>query len=42
VAIANQVAAKSRDFMATFVEETTKGVVAADLEGSEADGCGCS
>jgi AhpD family alkylhydroperoxidase len=41
VAIASKVTAKSHDFMATFVEETTKGVVAADGAGSETGDCVC-
>ena len=43
VAIGAKVAAKSHDFMATFIEQTTHGKVAA---GSNADaapsGCGCN
>ena len=42
VAIANQVAAKSHDFMVAFVEETTKGAVAVDADGSETGSCVCS
>jgi hypothetical protein len=42
VAIANKVAAKSRDFMSAFIEETTKGAVAAPGHGAASTGCGCS
>jgi alkylhydroperoxidase/carboxymuconolactone decarboxylase family protein YurZ len=42
VAIASKVTVKSHDFMATFVEESTKGVVAADEVDSEAASCVCS
>jgi len=38
VAIANKVAAKSRDFMSTFIEETTKGSIA--IPGSDAESTG--
>lgn len=41
VAISNKVAHKSRDFMAAFVEQTTKGVVGARMGGAEDAGCGC-
>jgi AhpD family alkylhydroperoxidase len=42
VAIAAKVTAKSHDFMAAFVEQTTKGLV--KTKGGEATttGCGCS
>jgi alkylhydroperoxidase/carboxymuconolactone decarboxylase family protein YurZ len=36
VSIGTKVAGKSHDFMAVFVEETTKGAVAASGEGTEA------
>jgi len=36
------VAAKSRDFMATFIEETTKGSVAVWGDEAESVPCGCS
>ena len=42
VAIANQVVAKSHDFMVAFVEETTAGAVAVDADGSETGSCVCS
>ena len=42
VAIADKVAAKSRDFMATFIEETTKGSVAVWRDEEESTPCGCS
>jgi alkylhydroperoxidase/carboxymuconolactone decarboxylase family protein YurZ len=42
VAVANQVVAKSHDFMVAFVEETTKAVVSVDADGSETSGCACS
>jgi AhpD family alkylhydroperoxidase len=42
VAIADKVAAKSRDFMATFIEETTKGAVAVWGDEEESTPCGCS
>ena len=42
VAIANKVAAKSRDFMAAFIEETTKGAVAPQRDQAKSVGCGCS
>lgn len=42
VAIANKVAAKSRDFMAAFIEETTKGAVAPQGDQADRVGCGCS
>ena len=42
VAIANKVAAKSRDFMAAFIEETTKGAIAPQGDEVESVGCGCS
>ena len=42
VAIADKVAAKSRDFMATFIEETTKGAVAVWGEEAKNVPCGCS
>jgi len=41
VAIADRVAAKSRDFMATFIEETTKGAVVVWGEEEESVPCGC-
>jgi len=41
VAIADQVAAKSRDFMASFIEETTKGAVAVWGDEAETAPCGC-
>jgi alkylhydroperoxidase/carboxymuconolactone decarboxylase family protein YurZ len=42
VAIANQVVAKSHDFMVAFVEETTKGEVSVNADGSETGSCACS
>jgi hypothetical protein len=42
VAIANQVAAKSHDFMVAFVEETTKGAVSVNADGSQTGSCVCS
>jgi alkylhydroperoxidase/carboxymuconolactone decarboxylase family protein YurZ len=42
VAIANQVVAKSHDFMVAFVEETTEGAVAVDADGAETGSCVCS
>lgn len=42
VTIANQVAAKSHDFMVAFVEETTKGAVSVNADGSETGSCACS
>lgn len=42
VAIADKVASKSRDFMATFIEETTNGAVAVWGEEEEGVPCGCS
>jgi AhpD family alkylhydroperoxidase len=41
VAIAERVAAKSRDFMAAFIEETTKGAIAAGGDAAEGVGCEC-
>jgi alkylhydroperoxidase/carboxymuconolactone decarboxylase family protein YurZ len=42
VAIATKVAAKSRDFMAAFIEEATKGAIPARSGDGAAAGCGCS
>ena len=42
VAIGNKVAAKSRDFMSAFIEETTKGAVAVSGHDAASTGCGCS
>ena len=42
VTIANQVVAKSHDFMVAFVGETTKGVVSVDADGSDTGSCACS
>ena len=42
VAIADKVAAKSRDFMSAFIEETTKGAVTLPGDGVASTGCGCS
>jgi AhpD family alkylhydroperoxidase len=39
VAIANNVAAKSRGFMSAFIEETTEGAIA--VTGSDVKGAGC-
>jgi alkylhydroperoxidase/carboxymuconolactone decarboxylase family protein YurZ len=42
VAIAVKVTSKSHDFMAAFIDETTKGAVPAHDEGTRAAaGCGC-
>jgi alkylhydroperoxidase/carboxymuconolactone decarboxylase family protein YurZ len=41
VAIANKVAAKSRDFMSTLIEETTKGAVAVSGNDAQSTGCEC-
>ena len=41
LAIADKVAAKSRDFMFAFIEETTKGAVAVPGDAAEAADCGC-
>jgi AhpD family alkylhydroperoxidase len=41
VAIGTRVAAKSRDFMSAFIEETTKGAVALSGNDAESTGCGC-
>ncbi len=41
VNIGSKVAAKSHDFMAVFVEETTNGAVAAGGEGAETGTCEC-
>ncbi len=42
VAIANQVVAKSHEFMVAFVEESTEGAVAVDADGAETGSCVCS
>ncbi len=42
VAIADKVAAKSRDFMLAFIEETTKGAVVMPGDAADRAGCGCS
>jgi AhpD family alkylhydroperoxidase len=42
VAIATKVAAKSRDFMAAFIEEATGGAVSTVAVEAEPTGCGCS
>ena len=42
VAIASKVAAKSRDFMAAFIEETTGGAVSTVAVEAEPTGCECS
>ncbi len=39
VAIATTVAAKAQEFMAVFVEQTSKGAIAAGASGA---GCGCA
>ena len=41
VAIGNKVAAKSRDFMSAYIEETTKGVVTVPGNDAESSGCEC-
>ena len=41
VAIATKVSAKSQEFMAAFIEETTKGAVKAAGDGGAAP-CGCA
>ena len=41
VAIANKVAAKSQEFMGAFVEDTTKGAVAASSDGPASGSCAC-
>jgi alkylhydroperoxidase/carboxymuconolactone decarboxylase family protein YurZ len=40
VAIATKVAAKSQDFMAAFIEETTEGAISAGAVEAETTGCG--
>ena len=42
VGIANKVAAKSHGFMNAFVEDATKGLVAAGSNEAGSDGCTCS
>ena len=43
VAIATKVAGKSHDFMAAFIEQTTKGMIHTHASGEAAgSGCGCS
>jgi AhpD family alkylhydroperoxidase len=41
VAIGTRVAAKSRDFMSGFIEETTKGAVAVAASDAANAGCDC-
>ncbi len=42
VAIATKVTAKSHDFMAAFIEQTTKGAVKTSGGGAATTGCGCT
>ena len=43
VAIADKVSGKSHDFMAAFIQDTTKGAVSVHgRDGAAAGGCGCS